>query len=76
MILQLVEWVGMALVLLGLWAFGSNYMKVAFTAQLISAGAWTVVGISASLWGLVALQAGIAFLAIRGLLKQRQRHVG
>ncbi len=70
MTLQLIEWAGMALVLLGLWAFGSGYMRLGFIAQLISAVAWTIVSINAALWGLLALQGGIAYLAIRGLWRQ------
>jgi hypothetical protein len=71
MLFQLIEWAGMALVLLGLWAFGSNHMRLGFIAQLVSAVAWTVVSINASLWGLLALQGGIAYLAMRGLWKHR-----
>jgi hypothetical protein len=71
MIIQLIEWAGMALVLLGLWAFGSGRMKMGFITQLMSAVAWTVVGFNASLWGLLALQGGIAYLAIRGLWRHR-----
>ena len=64
-----IEWIGMALVLGGLWAFGSSRMKLGFILQLLSAIAWTIVGINSALWGLLALQGGIAFLAIRGLWK-------
>lgn len=71
MILLGIEWAGMALVLLGLWAFGSDRMRLGFTAQLMSAVAWTVISLNASLWGLLALQGGIAFLAVRGLWRHR-----
>ncbi len=71
MILQFIEWLGMALVLLGLWSFGSDHMRLGFIAQLMSAVAWTVVSINASLWGLLALQGGIAYLAVRGLWRHR-----
>ncbi len=71
MIIQFIEWVGMASVLLGLWAFGSGHMRAAFILQLMSAVAWTTVGIHASLWGLTALQAGIIYLAVRGLWRYR-----
>ena len=72
MILQFIEWAGMALVLLGLWAFGSDRMRLGFISQLMSAVAWTVVSINASLWGLLALQGGIAYLAVRGLWRHRR----
>ena len=71
MILQVVEWLGMSLVLLGLWSFGSGYMRLGFIAQLMSAITWTVVSVNASLWGLLALQGGIAYLAVRGLWRHR-----
>lgn len=72
MIVQFIEWAGMALVLLGLWAFGSSHMKLGFVAQLLSAVAWTAVSINASLWGLLTLQGGIAYLAVRGLWRLRR----
>jgi len=67
-----IEWAGSALVLLGLWSFGSDRMRMGFIAQLMSSVAWTVVGFNASLWGLLALQAGIAYLAVRGLWRHRR----
>lgn len=68
------EWIGMALVLGGLWAFGSSYMRLGFILQLLSAVAWTIVASSSALWGLLVLQGGIAYLAVRGLW--RHRHNG
>ncbi len=65
-----IEWMGMALVLGGLWAFGSERLVLGFVLQLMSAVAWTIVSYDAALWGLLALQGGIAFLALRGLYRQ------
>jgi len=66
----IIEWIGMVLVLAGLWAFGSEKLTLGFVLQLMSAVAWTVVSISSGLWGLLVLQGGIAFLAFRGLYRQ------
>lgn len=76
MILLGAEWAGMALVLGGLWAFGSERLTLGFVLQLMSAVTWTIVSIGSGLWGLLALQGGIAFLALRGLYKQRGKRSG
>ena len=66
------EWVSMALVLWTLLALGKGRMKEGVIVQVASAITWAIVGIHASLWGLLALQFGIAFLGLQGLWRLRR----
>lgn len=72
MMFQGLEWVSMVLVLWTLHALGKGRMKEGFIVQIASAITWAIVGIHASLWGLLALQFGIAFLGFQGLWRLRR----
>ena len=66
-----IEWLAMGLVLVALAFFSQGWLRRGFYMNLVSTIAWAAVAIHASLWGLLALQVGIALLAIRGLWRLR-----
>ena len=66
-----IEWIAMGLVLLALACFSQGWIRKGFYLNLVATVAWIMVAIHASLWGLLALQVGVALLTIRGLWRLR-----
>ena len=65
------EIIGSMLVLGAIGAFSQGWSRLGFWGNITSSLVWALVAVDASLWGLLGLQAGIAFLAARGLWRCR-----
>lgn len=73
--LDLVQWAAFALSLLAAWLVASakeSRRNMGFWVFLLSNVAWTVWGLHTSAYALIALQACLAALNVRGLSKTKK----
>ncbi len=73
--IQIIEWSGMALVLATLVLFNRGCLRAGACVQLLSTVPWIIVALRAAtepLWGLFALQIGIAAIAGYGIWKHKK----
>lgn len=70
--LDIVQWPAMVASLGAAWLMGSNAKQrrnVGFCVYLASNALWVAWGLHTQAWALIALQAGLAGMNVRGLFK-------
>ena len=72
--IDVVQWPAMIASLGAAWLMGSNAKRrrnIGFWVYLASNALWVAWGLHTQAWALIALQAGLAAMNVRGLLKTK-----